>query len=509
MKLRWGQRTCLGVLLGLAAAGPSWASDEPAVYTDPGGDAVLRRTDPGADGPVNQASRLPDLKTMTLGGWTTPTPTTNPYNGAWKDPRSANLLRIDIEFKGLVNPPGPLNLLGDGFDPYRYGPNPVFGFVEFDADREPDTGGQVDYVRNHVLGNVSRFGGALSDSIGERAAVTAADFDGNLLTSPLVERSGEEFQLSFCSCFSFTINTQGDATPATFDAGDTWILTGRFFQRIDAFSEYSSAFNGSKPGMYDPTVNVRFKHDTATDRTMISLVYGITNAGSAALKGQSTQGNDFNVANQTSVDECLSEIRFAAQNNSDGPNTPYALLKDWSDSNHSDFADFLDPTRWRIKAIVGTSYSAQQTGANYVWTDVGPDFEFGDCNFDGFTNAGDLAVLRQAVAQSDGGTADADGAANGQFSLASFGENFALYDFDYNGFINALDFDLYGTRQKGDVNFDGVLNAVDQALVGNMLGSQSGQALYNPAGDFNADGKVDGADQRWLSKRIRLDRAGQ
>ncbi len=105
------RRASRPALLGACAAATwchvSLASDEPRVYTDPAGDAVLRRTDPSADGLVHPDAGWPDYVRVAYGGWQTNTPVSNPYNGSWRDPRDTNLLRIDLVFHGLVNPPRP------------------------------------------------------------------------------------------------------------------------------------------------------------------------------------------------------------------------------------------------------------------------------------------------------------------------------------------------------------------------------------------------------------------
>lgn len=484
----------LVIAIGLTAA--CFADDDPRIYTDPPQDAVVRRTDLGADGAMNPQAGLPDLIQMAYGGWTTNTPTSNPYNGSWKDPRDTNLFRIDLVFKGLVNPPGPLNLQGEGYDPFRYGLNPLYGYVEFDLDSRPDTGGEIDNVRNRPLGNVSRFGGRFEESIGERAAITADDFDGDLRSEPLVERSGEEMHLAFCACFALTITPINDPTPGTFDAGDTWIVSGRFLARTHAFSPYSGAFGGSRSGEYDPIVKLRFKHDVQSDRTTITLIHGLDNSGTAALLGQAPQSIDFNAGNQTSILEMLTEIRFSAQHTNDpGPGTAFDLLRDWRDNNHAELDDYLRVQQWSVLAIFGTTYSQPQADALFVWTDVGPDFKEGDCNGDGRVTSQDQQIVMAAIAQTDGTSFDADGQPNGQTRLRDFGLNFALYDIDYDGVIGSLDLAVIGYEQPGDVNSDGRVSQADLALVRALRGLTSNSPLFNPAADLNHDLRIDAADE--------------
>ncbi len=486
-------------------AHPLLADDDPRVYTDPAQDAVLRRTDAGADGPVDPQAGWPDLLQIVFGGWETNTPLGNPYNGSWIDPGDTNLLRIDLVFNGLVNPPGPINLQGEGYDPYRYGMNPVYGYVEFDLDTDRDTGGEIDAVRNRPLGNVSRFGGRFEDSIGERAALTEDDFDGNLRTEPLVERSGEEMHLAFCACFALTINPINDPTPDTFDAGDTWIVSGRFLSRTHAFSGYSGAFGGSQPGEYDPIVSLRFQHSLQTNRTTISLVYGLDNSGAAALRGENTQTMDLNAGNQTSILEMLGEIRFTALHTNDpGPGTPFDLLRDWRDGNHNELDEFLRADQWNALALFGTTYSQAQDDALYVWTDVGPDVSAGDCTGDGSINSLDQQAIMVAIAQTDGSSIDADGQPNGQTRLINFGRNFALFDLDYDGAIGSLDLARIGYSRYGDVNSDSLVNQTDLAIVRALRGVTSNDPLYNPAADLNQDLRIDAADEALMVRRLSV-----
>lgn len=481
------------------------AGDGPDVYFDPAGDAVLRRTDPGHDGPVNNAATLPDLVAIAVGGWNTNTPQTNPYNGNWLDARDTNLFRVDVVFNDLVNPPGPINLLGEGYDPFRYGDRPVYGYVEFDLDSDSDTGGEIDNVRNRPLGNVSRFGSRFEGSDGEDAAVTGFDFDADLCTYPRVERSGEEFHLSLCRCQSFVIDTLNDPTPNSFDAGDTWLLTGRLFRRTHAFKPHSFAFGGSEPGMYDPVVTLQFKHDVTTNLTTVSLVWALDNSGWNRLNGGNGGGNDFDVANATSILEAINGMRVEAQSGSGGPCSSFALLEEWGDDNHRELEDFLRADHWDVRALFGTVYDVEQPDATYVWTDVGPDATFGDCNGDRFANETDQDLIASVLTVADGTSADADGLVNGQIVLPDFAENFALYDLDYDGRINVSDASLIRPLRRGDLNGDRMVDTADRVLLSSMLGVTDGEIGFNPAADLDGNGVIDQQDDWRLRRIIRLD----
>lgn len=479
------------------------ATDDREVYLDPVGDAVIRRTDAGHDGPVNNAARLPDLVAIAIGGWRTSTPRNDPYNGSWIDARDTDLFRVDVVFSQLVNPPGPINLVGDGYDPFRYGNQPVYGYVEFDLDGDSDTGGEIDGVENRPLGNVSRFGSRFSGSEGSEAAVSNFDFDDDLCTLPLVERSGEEFHLSLCRCQSFTVDPQNDSTPNSFDAGDTWFLHGRLFRRTHAFKNNSFAFGGSEPGMYDPLVTLRFQHDIASDLTTVSIIWALDNSGWNRLTGNSGGGNDFDVSNATSILEAVNGMRVEAMNGSGGRCSDFALLEEWGDDNHDRLSDYLRADQWDVKAIFGTAYDVEQFDASYVWTDVGPDANFGDCNGDRFANEADQGIIATVIASADGTSSDADGLVNGQVSLPVSIDSFALYDLDYDGRINMNDSRLIGPVRRGDLNGDLQVDNADRVLLGTMIGLTSGDLGFNPTGDLDGNGIIDSQDD-WRLRRIIL-----
>ena len=482
------------------------ADDDPEVHVDGRGDAVIRLTDFGGDGFIDPQTMPPDLIDITMGGWLCSDPIGNPFAGRWDDPDDYQVMRVDLRFAGLVNPPGPIGLTGPEYAPLLYGPSPLYGFFEFDVDEEEDTGGEVDGVAYRILGNASRFGGSLRRDLRHRAAVTADDLDGDLLTPPYVERSGAEFTLSLCGCQRIlSINTFEDPTPQTFDPGDRWVIRGRFFVRSHAFAEYSFVFGGSQPGEYDPIVDLQYAHHTSTDETTVSLVFGLTNLGAARLRGESKQPVNGNVADQVSILEAIDDLRFSALTTWDpGPGTPFDLLRDWGDDKHRDLEDFLDPTEWNVSALVGTAYATEQSdGARYVWTDVGPDFRFGDVNLDAVVNIGDQNEIFTWIQMFDGSAIDDDGIENGQVYAAFFAEDFALFDLDYDGGINTLDARPIGYDLPGDIYPDRNVNRKDAMMMRNMFGAHLGDPAYNPAGDLNNDGVINRDDAIIMRSLLR------
>ncbi|MBU0717561.1 MAG: hypothetical protein KJ749_04870, partial [Planctomycetes bacterium] len=165
---------------------------------DPTGDAVVRRTDPGADGPIGDATEhhRPDLICLDMGNWQPFDPATDLYEGEWLS--TGQFLRLDLRFDGLVNPPGTISLDGTPFEPFLYGPHPVFGFVEIDMDASVMTGGETWAPGDRYLGNVARFGGKpAGPRFTDRTALGGADLLNPFDVAPFVQRSGEEFHIPF------------------------------------------------------------------------------------------------------------------------------------------------------------------------------------------------------------------------------------------------------------------------------------------------------------------------
>lgn len=487
-----------------AAMTASTRADDFELTPDSVGDAVVRRTDAGNDGALNPGSTLPDVMAIAIGYWDSPTPASNPFNGNWNDDDS-ELLRVDILFDGLVNPPGPLALTGPTYDPFRYGPSPVYGFLEMDFDEILDTGGEIETVDRRFLGNVARFGSRPQDALGDRIAENFTAFDGDLTTPPFVERSGEEAHLALCGCDDITItNRFGDTTPQTFDAGDTWIISGRLLHRTHAFSEYSFAFGGSGLGDYDPIVHLQFEHDLATDRTMISWVFAITMQGAADLADEPEQSADLNASNHASIEEMIFEMRFAAQNAQDpGPGTAFDLLRDWGDEDHEETEEYLQVTDWELNGLFGTAYLNQEPDAYYVWTDViHEDLVAGDLNGDGSVDENDHLIVMANVDRDDGQPRDVDGLRNGQVVMSGFGLDFELADIDYDGVVGPIDLALLGYELFGDANLNGRVDKHDAGVVRLLNGVTDQDIAYNPAADLDGNGVIDFRDLRILARLL-------
>lgn len=473
------------------------------IINDPPFDACIRLTDDGGDGPCNPSSQgLPDLTQMKLGRFAPTSPVVDLFDGAWSN--SGGFLRFDVSFKGLVNPPGPL-----GYDweypvyaPFLYGTNPVFGWIELDADQDEDTGGELAFPQLRYLGNAARFGGKPSGSrFADRVAEDASAFDGNILTSPYVECSGEEFHISFIAedIDSITIvQEKPGGNPAVFETGEVWLVHGRLFHRAHGFSEFAFMCPWGE-GEYMPSMTLRFEHDLPSDRTTISLVYPLTNAACASMNGPSTPVEEMDgcADNQHSVEEALTDLKFSATwaTYFDRLNPDFRLISAWESNTVS---GCLSPAAWRVEALVGTAYGQQQPdNSHYIWTDVWPNPKVGDFDGNNAVDGLDTAKFYLYLETHDGlpGWDDDGDFFNSQISLHDFASNFSLYDTNHDGLVhpndlfNMGDMDLDGDVDYADID-DFILALLDPEAY------QAGHEGVSPAtrGDLNGDFMMDGAD---------------
>lgn len=460
---------CAGLLLAMAAGAAAQRQ-----WTDEAGDAVVRRTDSGNDGPLGPGATLPDVVSLTLSGWQSPTPVADPFTGS-VDSGDASLVRIDVVFAGLVNPPGPM--LTGTYDPFRYGPSPVYGFVELDL-RSHNGGGELGGAERHrYMANVGRFGGLPYGSAGENAARSRDDWDDSFWTPPQIEITGADFVVTLCGCFVPTVLSQSGDGDGVFEAGESWILEGPFFERCGGVRSECASFGGASgtPGLYDPRVKLRFAHDAATDRTTVSLVYAMDNNGSRLLRGESsTQTMNFNVADQNSIAEAIMDMVEAADRRPGGP--VGELLDPW---RGRDPLDYRNVHEWDgVQAIFGTAYLTQQDSL-FVWTDVGFNERRGDWDYDGVAGPLDRAALQDYIAANDGGADDCDGIADGSVQICNFGPNFSCYDVNGDGFVNAADLSVFC---PADLDGSGGLTLSDFVLFRNLYVAADMRADFDGSG---------------------------
>jgi hypothetical protein len=477
---------------------------ERVVRQDTHGDAVARRTDPGADGPIDPGVHaLPDLLSHSLGNWQPLNPQTDLYTGTWS--AMGGFLRFEMVFDGVVNPPGPVGCCGEpSYDPYRYGPNPVSGYIEFDVDNDADTGGELEVPQLRYMGNTSRFGGLPQQAvIRDRAALDYFAFDGNMSTTPFVERSGEDFHVALAGWEIQSAGIQrSDQSDWIFGAGETWVVPGYLFQRAHGYRQFSSACcrAGAPIGSYEPLVKLEFSHSTVSNRTTVSFVYPLTNAACAAMQGNpQTEPMDVYFTNQNGIQEALFELKMSAiaATPIDRAQPEFALIAAWENKNPD---DYLEPAQWRVSVLVGESYTEPQESGMFVWSDIWPNVLVGDGNGDGVVNPSDVVAFDLFIQQHDGQAGfDGDGTVNGIVQLVSFGPNFSLYDLNYDGRVDDDDREMISSGPsfaRSDFDHD---TDVDQSDFGHLQACLTG-ANQGPAvsgcqnADVDRDGDVDESD---------------
>lgn len=268
---------CAGLLIGAHSA---WAQTASAALNDAPRDAMPRPMDPGAVLPFDaDAHRLIDLRDIVIGTWVPDDPAADLFTGGFG--ADGEFLRLDLALDGLVNPPGSADPFA--FEPFKYGDHPVYGFIEIDMDGDVWTGGELAAPEYRYLGNVVRFGGnVLLPTFTDRVALDGSAFDGAFLTSPFVERHGEEFHLALIGGqFGFGDIEQivGD-DDGVFEEGETWNIRGPFFHRAHGYELFSFMEGGRYAGEYAPDSDLQFRHDPIDDVTYLSLVLPLTRANS-------------------------------------------------------------------------------------------------------------------------------------------------------------------------------------------------------------------------------------
>lgn len=487
--------TVMILLLTLPWLGRSAYASDYVVYNDAAGDAVIRRTDIGALGVVDPiAHRLPDLRRLTIGSWKPNNPAQDLYTGQWDESSNNRFLRVDIEFTGLVNPPGSLPFEW-GFNPFEFGPHPVFGFIEMDADRSADTGGEIAFPEIRYLGNGARFGGIADDrsELRNRFARGGEDFDGNCAAGRDIEYSGEEFHIALLrSQYTDHRVAVGDAD-SQFEAGETWLLDGTWFHRAHGFEPFSLC--GSEP--YQPPCTLRWSHSTGNDITTVTLVFPLNNRAARDMRGDSSvEPFDCNPLNQASVQEVLEDLTSSGGYWKSRPRDCKKIITGWDDVEP---AQCLRPRQWEINVLLATSYAEKAGGDGFVWSDIYPNAAFGNVNGDSSLDIEDFLDLYDFVRLHDGGDRDADGVVNGQVYLIDYADNFSVFDLNYDGIIDADDVALL--RDAGDMDGDHDVDIDDWRWFSLCLsGPWGGIAPECAAADIDLDGDVDLRDvQRFLN----------
>jgi len=479
----------IGLVWGLSFLMPARVSHAQNVWThlnDRKTDALPRPTDPGAQTPFDlEEHRLIELRRITLGLWHPDDPAGDLFEGVFRG--DAQFVRLDLMVDGLVNPPGSADPFA--FDPFRYGPHPIYGFVEVDMDADVWTGGELDAPQYRYLGNVARFGGNVQrPAFWDRAAVDGSAFDGDFLTPPFVERHGEEFHLVLLGWqFDHTdISEVAGDGDGTFDEGETWNISGPFFHRAHGYEEFSSVEGGSQPGEYAPLCDLQFRHDLIEGVTFVSLVFPLTNVGAGLMREEDPEPLNRDPTDQASVLEALEDLQLSALFLEFFPTgrPEEDIIMGWAER---DPADYLDPTEWSVTALLGTSYTQPHpAGVFFVWTDAYPNVIRGDVDGSGGWSGRDAELIAEHIESHDG----ADGIMDGEVKILDFATGFSIYDMNYDGVVDELDAAWSGTR--GDTDHDGDVDIADFASLQACFesGARAGQPFCT-AIDLTDDDRVD------------------
>ncbi len=497
------------LIIALIIATAHVAVGQTRVAVDSVGEAWPRRTDFGADGIIDETQHLtPDLIGYQIGRWQPLDVTESIYVGDWS--ATGGFLRFDFAFLGLINPPGPLALVEDDYQPYMYGPNPFVGYVEFDVDASAQTGGEVDFPEFRFLGNLGRFGGRVNDPVwGDRMAVCGSDIDNQLATTPWVERSGEEFHLA-CTGDGIEgiteLNGDGDST---FEWGELWMVHTTWLHRAHVFERFSGA---GGDGVYEPPVDVLFDHRLDLNWTIVTVVFPLTNIASAAARQEIEQPHNGNDGDQASILEGLVDLRNSVMAIPAGDairfEPDFDVVRDWETTTPG---LQLNPNLWRVNLIVGMPYAIEDvSGAFFAPTDVQPEPLLGDFDGDGVVKAEDFTLFDTFLTDHDGVFPDdADGEVDGAIHIDAFGIGFCMYDLNYDGVIDDIDRDLI--QIMGDLDFDLDVDFNDLSIFVTLLINPDMVPVPVPPGDlaalmdradFDRNGVVNGRDIQGFTSRL-------
>ena len=486
-RLLWALLALLSPMSAMALAGD--LADPLRTLFDGFPDAAPRRTDSGSCALDLEVHRLPDVQFIRLSRWAPHDPPNDLFAGEHSN--GGLFFRLELVLAGLVNPPGPAR--PDEFDPFLYGPHPVYGFVEVDVDDDVETGGELDAPEYRYLGNVARFGGKPADDACDgHVAEDDSAFDDDITTAPYVDRHGEEFHLALLGdqfgWSDVTLVQSGD--DRIFSEGETWRIRAQWFHRAHGFERFSLAIGGAHPGEYSPTCTLEFRHDPVADQTHMTLVIPLTNLGAAKVEDVAPEPYDGDPSDQASVLEALYDLKDSAQFVDEFPTglPDEAIITEWANKIPR---LFLSPPRWRATALLGTSYTSPDADRQrFIWTDVYPDVIRGDVNGDGEADQNDRQLIANFIAVRDA----EDGILDGRVAIEQFPQRFALCDVNHQGAVDDLDVAL--VSRPGDTDGDEDSDLADFSLLQKCFSGWSTPYAVDMCGlvDFDADGDIDVGD---------------
>jgi hypothetical protein len=438
-----------------------------------------RRTDGGDPISPIGSETVPELLSIAIGRWAPTSAAGDPlspgaslpvdeYQGAWSD--TGEFLRVDLVFQGRVNPPGPV---GHNYDPHRFGPSPLYAFIEFDIDRNANTGGERDEPEFRYNANVARFGGMPQGvPYVNRIAFDGGPYDTDPLTPPHIDRSGEDFHLSIFGepgdiveirdVVTGDLLCSGGCVPGTFvptfAAGDVWDVAGPSFGLAHGFSEFNVSI-----GSYDRHERLRFAHDEVRGVTLVSLIYPLTQRGWAIRSGTSTvPAMDYDTDADYSMAEAVFILQQSATFGLNAADPYWMVIADWACNNDAEPVRCanvrngrLNPANWRVTALVGTmlAIAPATTAGLFVPTNIVPGVVVGDFNGDGWVTQTDAQMLADFIdlydqdPAVDAGAVFGASAFDGIIQIINFGPNFSIYDVNYDGQVDAVD--LAAVEQDG------------------------------------------------------------
>lgn len=453
-----------------------------------------RRTDGGNPIVPIGSDTIPDLLSIAIGRWAPTDADGAPlapgaalpideYQGAWH--ATGEFLRIDLAFGGRVNPPGPV---GQAYNPQRFGPSPVYGFVELDVDRNVNTGGEPYEPEFRYNANAARFGGLpQGPAYVNRMALDGGPWDADPWTPPHIDRSGEDFHLAIFGepgditaihdvVAGVPICSGGcpEGSPVrSFVDGDVWDVWGPSFGLAHGYIEFNVSI-----GSYYHNDRLRFAHDPASGVTLVSLIYPMTQRGWAIRAGvASVPALDYDTDGDYSISEALFTLQQSAAFGLNASDPYWMVIADWACNNDAEPARCqnvrqarLNPANWRVTALVGTMLGAAPaaTVGLFVPTNLIPVVLTGDFNGDGWVTRTDAQMLADFITLYDQDAAVDEGADfgstafDGIIQIINFGPNFSVYDVNYDGLVDALD--LVAVEQEpGDFDNDDDLDLRDMA----------------------------------------------
>ncbi|RMD64490.1 MAG: hypothetical protein D6824_03915, partial [Planctomycetota bacterium] len=423
---------------GAHAGPPELVQNNVAWWFDDVGDQEIKLVDIGGNDPLVPGTVPHDLRSLAIMGWEPTNPQTDLFTGSVVPSATANFVRLDLVVGGLAGPPGAQGLEFDPFDPTAFSDNPLYGYIELDADHDPDTGGEDTTLAKFRYLTVTALYNAAPGypPFWTRFARSSDDFDSDLRTFPQFERDGAEFTFIFDGRTQPTlVQEQGDGD-GRFEAGETMIVRGRFFERVMIFAAASGfGIDAEQPGWWTPLVDVRFSHDAAANETTVSVVVPLRQAGSAAMRGDATvEPLDFFITNQTSIEEAVNDLIVSAPLSSS--HTFSIMTLGWGSKT---IDDFLDVTQWQAVAVLGHSYATLEAGGFLAYSDVGFDEIYGDFSRDGVVTGRDAALLQKELETKDGSFADGDQTVNGSWFIPQWADQFTIFNLQYDHVLDGAD----------------------------------------------------------------------